>query len=110
MWMIGFALLLIFFSFISIIIFILEIIFKKRIFRQLNKALWILFLLTPFILALASIFTNKKTVEKEDLYGNYIIDRDKCSGKQADWQYNHYRFKITEDNKFSFMLQKRKTL
>ena len=110
MWMIGFALILIFFSFISIIIFILEIIFKKRIFRQLNKALWILFLLTPFILAFASIFTNKKTVEKEDLYGNYIIDRDKCSGKQADWQYNHYRFIITEDNKIFFYITEKENI
>lgn len=57
-----------------------------------------------------SIFTKKKTVEKEDIYGNYIIDRDKCSGKQADWQYNHYRFKITEDNKIFFYITEKENI
>jgi hypothetical protein len=42
-------------------------------------------------------------LDKEDIYGNYVIDRDICSGKQADWQYNHYRFKITEENKNIFL-------
>lgn len=47
---------------------------------------------------------KKMTIDKDDIYGNYIIDRDKCSGKQADWQYNRYRFKITRDNKIFFYI------
>ncbi|MCK6606909.1 MAG: hypothetical protein L6Q46_01245, partial [Flavobacterium sp.] len=51
-----------------------------------------------------SFFTSKKEVEKENIIGDYIIDRTKCSVKQADWQYNHYRFKITEDDKIYFYI------
>lgn len=104
MWLFGLVLLLIFFSFISMIIFILEMIFKKKIFRKINIALWILFASSPFILSFVSIFTTKKTVEKNDIYGDYIIDRNICAGKQSDWQYNHYRFKITENNKIFFYI------
>lgn len=104
MWLISFIILLILFSIVSIFIFILEIIFKHKFFRKLNYGLWILFVSMPFLLAFLSIFTSKKEVEKDDIYGDYIINRDKCAGKQADWQYNHYRFKITKDNKIKFYI------
>lgn len=102
MWLFGLAFLFISFLIVSIILFILKLIFKKKIFNTLNIAWWIFFISIPFILMILSFFTSKKEIEKEDLVGNYIIDRTKCSGKQADWQYNHYRFKITEDDKIFF--------
>ncbi|WP_235922054.1 hypothetical protein [Flavobacterium phycosphaerae] len=46
----------------------------------------------------------QKEIEKEDIYGDYVIDRDKFAGKQADWQYNHYRFTITKDNQILFYI------
>ena len=104
MWLFGLALLFIFFLIVSIILFILKLIFKKKIFNTLNISWWIFFISIPFILMILSIFTSKKEIEKEDIVGNYIIDRTKCSGKQADWQYNHYRFKITENGKIYFYI------
>lgn len=47
-------------------------------------------------------FTEKKQLQRDDIYGTYVIDRSKFPGKQADWQYNHFRFSITKDNKFNF--------
>ncbi len=38
----------------------------------------------------------------DDIRGAYIIDRDQFPGKQADWQYNHFRFEITDDDRFVF--------
>ena len=59
-----------------------------------------------FALAVLSIivryFTEKKQLDRDDIYGTYVIDRSKFPGKQADWQYDHYRFTITKDNKFFF--------
>lgn len=104
MWLFGLAFLFIFFLIVSIILFILKLIFKKKIFNTLNIAWWIFFVSIPFILMILSFFTSKKEVEKENIIGDYIIDRTKCSGKQADWQYNHYRFKITEDDKIYFYI------
>lgn len=42
------------------------------------------------------ILTNK------DIYGTYVIDRDKFPGKQADWQYENIRFKLTENDEMIF--------
>jgi len=47
-------------------------------------------------------FTKKGIVKKEDIYGKYVIDRTKYSGKQSDWQYNHFQFEITKQNQFIF--------
>lgn len=104
MWLFGLAFIIIIFSIISIILYILGLIFKKKIFGNLIAGLWIFLVALPFLMAFLSIFTTKKDVEKDDIYGNYIIDRNKCAGKQADWQYNHYRFKISEDNKIKFYI------
>jgi hypothetical protein len=35
---------------------------------------------------LLSTLTTKKKLDKSDYYGEYIIDRNYFSGKQADWQ------------------------
>ncbi|MES2863136.1 MAG: hypothetical protein V4666_03380 [Bacteroidota bacterium] len=110
MWLIGLALIVIFFSIISIILYILGLIFKKKIFGKLIVGLWITLIILPFLMMFLSIFTSKKNVEKEDIYGDYIIDRTKFSGKQADWQYNHYRFKITEENKIFFYITEKENI
>ena len=110
MWLFGVAFLFIFFVIVSVFLFVLKLIFKKKIFNILNIAWWIFFFSIPFLLAIVSFFTSKKEVEKDDIYGEYIIDREKCAGKQADWQYNHYRFKITEDNKIFFYITEKENI
>jgi hypothetical protein len=45
---------------------------------------------------------SKKEIDKEDIYGSYIVDRTKFSGQQADWQYNHFRFEIKRNNTIYF--------
>lgn len=54
---------------------------------------------------------SKKVLTKEDYYGEYIINRDFFKGKQSDWQYENYRFKITEkDSILFFVMQQGKVL
>ncbi len=59
-----------------------------------------------FLLGLSSYFGrviwSKKILDKEDFYGTYIIDRNYFKGKQADWQYNHFRFEIKENDSIYF--------
>ena len=104
MWLFALAFLFIFFLIISIFLFILKLIFKRKIFTTLNIAWWLFFVSIPFILMIISFFTSKTDIEKDDIVGNYVINRNKCSGKQADWQYNNYRFKITQDDKIYFYI------
>ena len=41
----------------------------------------------------------------------YIINRDYFKGEQTDWQYNHFRFEITEeDSVFFYVTEKEKIL
>jgi len=63
------------------------------------------------LLVIVMKFFNSKTeVSNSDIYGNYVIDRNKYAGKQADWQYEHYRFKITEDNKIFFYITEKENI
>ena len=59
-----------------------------------------------FSLVLFSYITNliisKKRLYKKDYYGTYIIDRSHFPGKQADWQFNSFRFEIKENDSVYF--------
>ena len=46
--------------------------------------------------------TAKEVLEKEDFYGQYIIDRRYFAGKQANWQYNNFRFEVKKNNLILF--------
>ena len=74
----------------------------KKIYGKILGIIW----LSIFVLLLLSItigfFIQQKVLDKDDIYGEYIIDRTKFSGKQSDWQYNHYQFEITKQNEFLF--------
>ncbi|MEZ4804727.1 MAG: hypothetical protein R2852_04385 [Bacteroidia bacterium] len=63
---------------------------------------WLLIIGLVLFVLTANFFTAPKSITKEDIYGEYVIDRDKYPGYQADWQYNHFRFEITKDNAFVF--------
>ena len=83
---------------LTIILAIIWLLTKHKFFGYLIGILWIgIFGLYSF-----SNFWTKKELEKEDIYGEYIIDRTKFAGRQADWQYEHFRFEITKENGFIF--------
>jgi hypothetical protein len=86
------------------ILLLLWLITRKSIFGKIAGALWLGLISLIGLFCILSVFTSKKEIDKDDIYGEYIIDRNKCAGKQADWQYNHYRFEIREDNKIFFYI------
>lgn len=48
------------------------------------------------------LLTDKEKLQKKDYYGEYIVNRDYFPGRQADWQYNNFRFVIKENDSIYF--------
>ena len=87
---------------ISVILFLLWIFTQKKFFGMTLIGMWgglILLMILSFVL---KPFFTKKVLDKQDFYGEYIIDRDYFPGKQADWQYNSFRFEIKENDSIYF--------
>jgi energy-coupling factor transporter transmembrane protein EcfT len=115
--LIGFSLtnneaIVLIFIFTLIVLFSLSIIFLlfrvsgliatsyTSIFKTIGKITvgLALFALSVFlIVAFTQWYNSPITVSKSKLLGNYVIDRAMFKGKNADWQYEHYRLKIDED-------------
>ena len=89
--------------FVSLLVLIYNIGKNKRIVRLILIS-WGVVLGGVFsLIAFASVmkfFTEKEQLERNDIYGSCVIDRSIFPGKQADWQYNHYRFEITTQDSF----------
>jgi hypothetical protein len=87
---------------ITVVLLILRVTSKKAVYVNAIGFLWLGVLAVIVLLEVISMFTKNKTVLQTDIYGEYIIDRSKYPGKQADWQYNSFRFEITPQNDFLF--------
>lgn len=70
--------------------------------RLLGIALGLMWLGAGGIFLLAVVSESMSKLDPDDFYGEYVIDRTKFPGRQADWQYNHYRFEITPANELRF--------
>ncbi len=46
--------------------------------------------------------SDKKKLKMGDYYGEYIVNREYFAGRQADWQYNSFRFEIKENDSIIF--------
>jgi len=46
--------------------------------------------------------TSKTELEKDDYYGEYVVNREYFPGEQTDWQYNHFRFEINDKDSIIF--------
>lgn len=44
------------------------------------------------------VIASPVTVERDDVIGTYRVDRRMFAGPQAEWQYDHYRMTITEQD------------
>lgn len=75
---------------------------KKKAVGKLLLLMWTG--IVGFVILILTInwLTSKKEVDQEDVYGEYIIDQSKFPGRQADWQYNHFRFEIKENDSIYF--------
>jgi len=75
---------------------------KNDIFLKALSGLWIMIVLLVITSFLLRPFFTKKVLDRQDYYGDYIIDRDFFKGHNADWQYNSFRFTITPQDSIFF--------
>lgn len=75
---------------------------KKKMYLYSFFTFWSFVVLLFLILSVAEFINSKATVVKDDLYGNYVIDKEMFKGKNATWQYQHFSFLITKDDVFIF--------
>ena len=81
---------------LTFLLFLVGALTEKKVFFKAIGCIWIPIFCLIGLSLIASILPDTSVLEKEDYYGKYIIDRNFFRGKQADWQYNHYKMEITE--------------
>lgn len=75
---------------------------KKAIFGKVIAAVFFApILLLILVLTYESVF-QPYIFNKKDYYGSYVINTNFCPGKQANWQYNTYRFEIKKNDSIYF--------
>jgi len=89
---------------LTVVLIILWLIKRDNQYKQILFSVWFVIIALIVFVYTAKLFNNKMELDHNDIHGEYIIDRKKFSGKQADWQYDHFRFEITKKNEFLFHL------
>ena len=99
----GFNLLFVFILLpITAILLIAWLFTKQKMLGIILKVVWGCILGVAIISGVIQKLTAKTILEKKDFYGQYIVDRNYFPGKQADWQYNHFRFEIKDNDSIYF--------
>ena len=98
----GIVMILYFFGPVTILLLLIGIIFREKDILKSIVVIWILIAGLMIVAALAEFINTPKRVEESDLYGEYVIDKNKFGGKQAEWQYEHYKFEIKSNRTLIF--------
>lgn len=103
--------------FFLFVIIVLSIVFlgswivtKNANYLKILKFLWLSILSFISAVVLIVFLTSKKELEKSDYHGEYIVNRDYFPGKQANWQYNSFRFVIKENDSIYFFVTDKKQI
>lgn len=87
-----------FFAFILVpltgILLLTWLLTRKKIFGIILGVIWLIILGLAVFSGAVQTLTAKKELKKKDYYWKYIFNRDYFPGKQADWQYDNFRFEI----------------
>lgn len=75
---------------------------KKKIIGKTLGWIWLGIFGLLMLSEIARFLTAKTILEKKDYYGEYIVNRDYFPGKQSDWQYEHFRFEIKDNDSIYF--------
>ncbi|MCR5863314.1 hypothetical protein LRS05_14810 [Flavobacterium sp. J372] len=99
----GFSLGMIFIIFPTIVVLlILLAVTRKPIFGKAILAIVIGIFTLVIAASVVGFIFSKKKLDGSDFYGTYVIDRAFYPGKQADWQYNSFRFEIKKNDSVYF--------
>ncbi|KQR94450.1 hypothetical protein ASG01_00755 [Chryseobacterium sp. Leaf180] len=95
---------------LSVILLSVWIFSKNKIFGKTLGFIWLGIVGLIIFSLTAQTLTAKKELKKKDYYGSYIIYRDFFPGKQANWQYENFRFEIKNDDKIYFYVTDKKKI
>ncbi len=102
-----FALILIPLTLISLSIWLIT---KIKSFGKTLGLIWIGIFCLIILSFLIKWLTSKTELNKKDYYGEYIINRNYFPGKQADWQYENFRFEIKNNDSIYFYLTNKENI
>jgi hypothetical protein len=89
---------------LSIILFVFYLVKGNKYAIRILAGLWSFIIGIVLLSYTFRFFTSKKKLNKHDFYGTYVIDRSYFKGKQADWQYNNFRFEIKSNDSIYFQI------
>ena len=93
------------------ILLIAWLLFKKKWIGKILGFIWLGIFGLALLSGIGQWLTSKTELDKKDYYGEYVINRDYFKGEQTNWQYNDFRFEITdEDSIFFYVTDKEKIL
>ena len=92
---------------LSIILLISWGISRKKIFGKALSGIWIVVIGLVLLVSIVNLIASLNELDRDDIYGDYVIDRTKYPGKQSDWQYEHFRFEINQNDEILFHLTER---
>lgn len=64
--------------------------------------IWAVFIIGIVLLWIAEPYLKPMIVTKQDIIGTYVIDKEQFPGEHADWQYDNFKFTITENDELIF--------
>jgi hypothetical protein len=85
-----------------ILLLILWLISKRKIFGQTIAFIIVGIIAMTILFSIFQFLTSKKVLDKDDYYGKYTIDKSYFPGKQANWQYDTFRFEIKDNDSIYF--------
>ena len=86
----------------TIVLLIFWLVTKKTVIGRILGFIWLGIIGLVILSFILQALTSKTVLKKKDYYGQYIVDRNFFKGKQADWQYNTFRFEIRENDSIYF--------
>jgi hypothetical protein len=85
------------------ILLVLWIVTRKKLFGITVGIVWLGIFGFALLIGTIQWLTNTE-LEKEDYYGQYIVEREFFPGNQADWQYENFRFEIKDNDSIYFYI------
>ncbi len=84
------------------ILLVIWLVTRKKIFGKIVGLICLGIVGLALLSGTVQWLTAKKELKKKDYYGQYIVNRDYFPGKQADWQYENFRFEIKDNDSIYF--------
>ncbi len=95
-----------FFAFILVpitgMLLVIWLVTRKKIFGKTVGLIWLGIFGLTLLSGTVQWLRSKIELKKKDYYGQYIVNRDYFPGRQADWQYENFRFEIKENDSIYF--------